>query len=124
MWTRLSRLFSPGAIPGWILFIWKGAGVISRVEYLEKKMQAIWEFSLTSGGTVALILGGIVWLTVVVVWPELKSWWISAPTLAVSVIHSLVERREWAIKNLLNRTVQDDRQLERWTIEFEEWRTS
>jgi len=41
-------------------------------------MQSLWEFSQTPSGTVIFILASVIWLTLVVVWPELKSWWKSS----------------------------------------------
>ena len=75
---RIRRLLSFEALPGWVLFVWKLIGFASRVEYVEKKMQSLWEFSQTPSGTVTFIFAAVAWLTLVAVWPELKNWWKSS----------------------------------------------
>jgi len=72
----------------------------------------------------ALVMGVAVLTNLI---PAIETWRSvqkSGATSITSAINSLVERREWAIHNLLNRAVKDDRQLERWTIDFGEWRAS
>ncbi len=41
-------------------------------------MRSLWEFSQTPLGTGIFILVTVAWLTLVVVWPELKGWWVSS----------------------------------------------
>ena len=70
-------------------------------------MQAFWEFSQTPLGTVAFILIAVAWLTLVVVWPELKGWWMSSSSSAfpkgeTKKVSEITESIRDVIRQLIN----------------------
>src|ERR1035437_9342682 len=85
MHKRFRDLFSPKALPAWVLLVWNAVGALSRNEYIGKKMSVFSDFAQTPLGNVVLLLISIAWLTLVVCWPGLKAWLGQTPTATVEV---------------------------------------
>jgi hypothetical protein len=64
------RLLEPPAVPGWLTLGWKLVNALSNIEYLQLHLGGVWRFCTTPLGNVLLILGGFLWLAVVVFWPR------------------------------------------------------
>jgi hypothetical protein len=71
MSKRLRSLFTLRAIPGWVFVLWELADFLERIEYVNEKRLELSEFVMKPQGQVFLILAGFLWLTAVVLWPEL-----------------------------------------------------
>ncbi len=72
MRKRLRSLFKVIAIPAWAILLWETAEPLERVEYINDKRRQVWELAVTPEGRVLLLIGGFLWLTAVILWPELK----------------------------------------------------
>jgi hypothetical protein len=71
MRKRLSAILSGAAVPGWIVFIWVLADVVSRMETIGRAMH--WLTTLVSAAPGWILAASVLWLTLVVVWPDLKA---------------------------------------------------
>ena len=90
---RILALFKIIAIPGWLFFFLEVAEHSELAEYLNEKRHRLWEFAMTPTGHLVSLSCGILWLTAVVLWPELKKY---APRLPKSLherVHSIEYER-------------------------------
>jgi hypothetical protein len=83
MHKRFRDLFSPKALPAWVLLVWNVVGAFSRIEYIGKKMSVLSDFAQTPLGNIVLLLSSVAWLTLVVCWPGLKSWCLGQAATAI-----------------------------------------
>src|ERR1035438_1901820 len=65
-------LFSRKAIPGWAMLTWDIIGILARLEWMGKKMNALWTFFTSPLGNIVLLIAGLLWLTAITVLPKLR----------------------------------------------------
>ena len=75
MRKRFKVLFTRRAVPGWILFLWEFAERVERIEFVRDKAKLLWDAALTPSGHTVILVLGLVWLTAVVLWPDIKTWY-------------------------------------------------
>src|ERR1035441_5420831 len=100
---RILALFKVIAIPGWLFFFLEVAEHSELAEYLNEKRHRLWEFAMTPTGHLVSLSCGILWLTAVVLWPELKKY---APRLPKSLherVHSIEYERIPQCKSEMDR---------------------
>jgi len=78
MRSRISALLTLRAVPGWLLFLWEASERLERIEYINEKRRLRWEIGMTPTGQLVVLLISVLWLTVVVLWPEISKWWRNA----------------------------------------------
>lgn len=61
-------------MPGWILFLWEFAERVERIEFIRDKAKLLWDAAQTPSGHTVILLLGFLWLTTVVLWPDIKMW--------------------------------------------------
>ena len=72
MRQRLKRLYSPRAIPSWIIILWKIAETGDTMSSIIDWLSPAWQFLSSPVGTIVLLLIGFGILIYVVVKPEKK----------------------------------------------------
>src|ERR1700733_6230526 len=75
MRDRFKALFTRRAVPGWILFLWEFAERVERIEFIRDKAKLLWDAALTPSGQTVIRVLGLVWLTAVVLMPDIKKWY-------------------------------------------------
>src|ERR1039458_3622962 len=107
MHKRFRDLFSPKALPAWVLLVWNIVGALSRIEYIGKKMSVLSNFAETPLGNIVLLLISVAWLTLVVCWPGLKSWWLGQTATAIAEVDLVTNKdQESPLERLLLRQME------------------
>jgi hypothetical protein len=54
------------------MFLWGSAEICERVQYIAEKQRSVWEFIMSPGGSVCLVVAGLLSIIGVIVWPDAK----------------------------------------------------
>ena len=88
---KVRSLLGHAASLPWLLFIWSAAEILERVEFIAQKMHDAREFIMTPGGAVFLLAISVLWLTAIVFWPNIKTFFPSLPESLHARVHKLTK---------------------------------
>lgn len=54
------------------MLTWDIIGILARLEWMGKKMNALWTFFTSPLGNIVLLIAGLLWLTAITVLPKLR----------------------------------------------------
>jgi hypothetical protein len=101
-------LFRSGAILAWLAVLWGLAEPLERIEYINEKRRQLWEAAMTPGGHLAFFGFGILWLTALFFWPELKKRFPELP----KTIHQRVEEMESEHPKMAQKHIDTGRRID------------
>jgi hypothetical protein len=87
---KTRSLFGHAASLPWLLFLWSAAEILERVEFIAHKMHEGRDLIMSPSGSVILLGVSVLWLSLIVTWPEIKKKLPSSFKFPPESIHSRV----------------------------------